>query len=520
MSGKGRGRAESHDSPLSPRFAKQNLLKKGGSPRSSKRAPRSLLSWSAINPFNHKDSLNHHDEVATLADSLLYGEDDVMSKSERGESEQSPHSMSESIDSTISTGGKSGRLSVTMNFVNSVVGSGIIGLPYVFRIAGFYMGFILLAAGCLLTDYSVRLLVRTGMIHGQRNYEDLCHYALGTPGTVLVSVAMLIFDFGAMLSYLIIMGDAGTNVVQHTFHFHDDSDETIRRITIIVLSVALILPLCLFRDISKLEKASTFSVATVTLVIGVVLYEFGKKGIAEGAGKLEFVAEESGFISAFGIVAFAFVCHDSSFLLSNTLKDNHVPGRWSFVTHTSLVAALLICLTLAVPGYLTFRDNTCANLLNNYDMSGPIVFMRVVFVLTMALTYPISFFVVRHITNVSLFGGRDSFESIQDMPLQRHLLLTVPIFLITVVIVMFVKNLGDVMAVAGSMGGGLLAFVLPPLCNIVVSKYSILFWRNHGHVWDSVRTLGPPLALLIFGISVIPLTVYETLRGANNECKV
>jgi len=360
------------------------------------------------------------------------------------------------------------------------------------------------------------------MRHEQCNYEDLCRYALGNFGQVLVTASMFVFDFGAILSYLIIMGDAGTLVVQHIFSDlkPDDGGEndTVRRITIVVLSMTLVLPLCLFRDVSRLEKAATFSVITVVFVIGVVLYELFTLGLPSNMGNLSFV-EGQGFISAFGIVSFAFVCHDSAFLLNNTLKDNHKPSRWACITHGALGSALVICLSLAIPGFLTFRDGTCGNLLNNYDPDAiAIIVMRAVYVLTMASTYPISFFVVRHITNVAIWHGTKNFKSIQEMPLSRHLMLTLSLFFISVGIVMFVKNLGVVMAVAGSVGGGCLAYILPPLCNIVLSKYSIFFWRNTGHVFASIRALGPPLAVFMFGLVVIPLVVYETIVNASDGC--
>ena len=58
----------------------------------------------------------------------------------------------------------------------------------------------LMCLACWLTDYSVRLLIRTGIEHGKRNYEDLCQHALGRSGHVLVSATMMVFDFGALLS--------------------------------------------------------------------------------------------------------------------------------------------------------------------------------------------------------------------------------------------------------------------------------------------------------------------------------
>ena len=44
------------------------------------------------------------------------------------------------------------------------------------------------------------------------NYEDLCYHCFGLKGYLVVSISMLIFDFGAMMTYLIILGDAAQKV--------------------------------------------------------------------------------------------------------------------------------------------------------------------------------------------------------------------------------------------------------------------------------------------------------------------
>jgi len=485
------------------------------------RAPRSLLSWGNLNPLVPASEPSTEDMRVAFVGNGAASHSGSITDGQSGEpahnrgngklaDRSSPHAASQHS-------GQSSRYNVSINFINTVVGAGIVGLPYVFRISGFYMALVLMVSGCLLTDYSVRLLVRTGMTHNRCNYEDLCHLALGRAGRAAVSLTMLVFDFGAMLSYLIIRGDAGTNVMAHATGWHNG--DALRRATIAALACCTVLPLCMFRDVSKLENASLFSEITVFLVIIIVAYEIFHRGLPEEQGELVFVESPHGVFTAFGIVAFAFVCHDSAFLLNNTLRDNKNPQRWASVTHVSLGCALLTCLLLAVPGYLTFRGSTCSNLLNNYDAGSiPIIIMRSVYVLTMASTYPISFFVVRHITNAAIFSGRDDFQTIQEMSLFRHLALTLPIFFASLGVVMVVNNLGVVMAVAGALGGGVLAFIFPPLCHIVLAEKSILFWRNKGQVCASIVELGPPLLLLLFGCAIVPMVVYQTLTSAEESC--
>ncbi len=60
------------------------------------------------------------------------------------------------------------------NYVNSIIGAGIIGLPFALREAGFGAGALLLVAIAAMTSYSVQLIVQLGVKTNQLDYERLC----------------------------------------------------------------------------------------------------------------------------------------------------------------------------------------------------------------------------------------------------------------------------------------------------------------------------------------------------------
>jgi amino acid permease len=91
-------------------------------------------------------------------------------------------------------------LQVCYNFVNVVVGAGIVGLPYCFLQGGFYGTIFLMIFVCYLTDYSVRMLVKAGIESEVDSYEDLCDALFGAKGWYTVLITMWIYDFGAMLT--------------------------------------------------------------------------------------------------------------------------------------------------------------------------------------------------------------------------------------------------------------------------------------------------------------------------------
>ena len=60
----------------------------------------------------------------------------------------------------------------------------------------------------MLLAYSIYLLVHTGKLcDGLASYPSLVYRAYGPVGYIFVSVFMFMFPFGAMLAYLIIIGD-------------------------------------------------------------------------------------------------------------------------------------------------------------------------------------------------------------------------------------------------------------------------------------------------------------------------
>ena len=460
--------------------------------------------------------------------------------------ERSPHPSA--IKRLEADGGKSSITEVTFNFVNTVVGAGIVGLPWVFTQAGFWMTLVELVLCCMLTHYSVKMLIDTGIAAGKRNYEDLCEHALGSRGKVVVSLALLAFDYGALLTYLIILGDASSAVAYRLFGFGEDTEQSpnpawVRQICILTCSTVLILPFCLFRDVAKLEKLSAISVFTVVIIILIVIVKFLEHSPHyywpsehdrsqmtvpphPTVGELPFFGPN--IFKSFSIIAFAFVCHDSAFLIFNTLK-NPTSKRWNIVSTLSLTVSLLWCMALAIPGYLTFGAGTCttsqsddcsgtkSNLLLNYKITDDVVvFMRGVYIVTMAFTYPLSFFVTRHIVNVWFFNDSSCFgkyETVQNMSTKRLLGLSLSIFFSSVIITLFVSNLGDVMSLAGGLGAVVLAFILPPVCKLKLDhQHSVFFWRDERPLESARATLGPTL-LIVFGIAASIGTLYQVFDG-------
>lgn len=106
---------------------------------------------------------------------------------------------------------------IGLNYINSILGSGIVGIPYALHKAGFGFGLFLLIALAIVTDYSLSLLVKAATIAGVSTYQDLVHVAFGRPGFYLLTLLQFVYPFIAMISYNVIIGDTVTKVFKRVF---------------------------------------------------------------------------------------------------------------------------------------------------------------------------------------------------------------------------------------------------------------------------------------------------------------
>lgn len=106
---------------------------------------------------------------------------------------------------------------IGLNYINSILGSGIVGIPYALHKAGFGFGLFLLVSLAFVTDYSLSLLVKSANLAGVTSYQDLVHVAFGRPGFYLLTLLQFIYPFIAMISYNVIIGDTVTKVFKRLF---------------------------------------------------------------------------------------------------------------------------------------------------------------------------------------------------------------------------------------------------------------------------------------------------------------
>lgn len=169
---------------------------------------------------------------------------------------------------------------------------------------------------------------------------------------------------------------------------------------------------------------------------------------------------------------------------------------------------------MALAGFLTFADKTQGNVLNNFPADNTMVnIARFCFGLNMLTTLPLEAFVCREVM-VNYFWNEDpagGLEAERDEDgdktrspdFWRHLLLSTGLVWAAVAFSLVTCDLGAVFELIGATSACMLAYILPTLCFIRLSKRS---WKTTV-AWAVVG-----FGVVVLCISVV-MAVVKVFRG-------
>jgi len=170
-----------------------------------------------------------------------------------------------------------------------------------------------------------------------------------------------------------------------------------------------------------------------------------------------------GVFQAIGVISFAFVCHHNSLLIYGSLKQPTM-DRFARVTHFSTSVSMLACLGMALAGYLNFGSMTQGNVLNNFPTDNIVVNVaRLCFGLNMLTTLPLECFVCREVMTLYYFP-HEAFNP------NRHLIFSTALVVSAMTISLVTCDIGIVFELVGATSACALAYILPPLCYLKLSK--------------------------------------------------
>uniref|UniRef100_A0A3Q2QGR9 Solute carrier family 38 member 6 n=1 Tax=Fundulus heteroclitus TaxID=8078 RepID=A0A3Q2QGR9_FUNHE len=377
-------------------------------------------------------------------------------------------------------------VSSVFNLMNAIMGSGILGLAYAMASTGIVGFCILLVLVSSLASYSIHLLLKLCDQTGINSYEELGERALKKPGKVLVGLAILIQNIGAMSSYLFILKSELPAAITSLLNAENTGNAWYEdgRVLLIIVTVCVVVPLAMLPKIGFLGYTS--SLAFIFLLYFTVVVVVKKWSIPcplphnvttlSDSHKVSNVSDSDctpklfilSIKSAYAIptMAFSFLCHTAILPIYCEL-ERPTKARMQNVANISIGLSFLLYFVSALFGYLTFYDNVESELLLGYGVYLPrdimVMTVRLAILLSVLLTVPLIHFPARKAVMVLLYGGR-------HFSWLTHIVSALIILSVVLMLAIFVPDIRNVFGVVGSTMSSCLLFVFPGIFYLKVSS--------------------------------------------------
>ena len=441
---------------------------------------------------------------------------------------------------------KSGRDSSTtagIQIANTIMGAGILSIPLMMSYLGILLGAVLLLFLAVLTIYSVYILMRCHQITGKSGYSMFGKITMGTIGSILVKIVIIVNNMGMCICYLRIFGEVSQTIFQ-SFISKDSYFSTNWHNHFYILIGAVILFFFIFiKNISALKKVSYLGVIAALLFAVLLAVLLLYKTIANELDSnisWKFLFPDCTFPEAFQAaptVFLAFLFQFNVFPIYYSLQ--HRGSRAMFrATKIGIFFSLIIFLIIGIVGFLLygFYDNYDDD--NYYEVYGKknndtatydtildklnddmilykgynlfvviiIIIICVSFIITCIASFPILFLSLRanyvnslevckrakdnsDVQNVQIFQGQHQKRKYTIIDQKMLILVTVVLYLFMVVIAILIYNLKTMFHIIGTIAGTFIAFIFPNIFYIRIVKMS---GRNYSLVL--------PIIIIILGI--------------------
>ena len=469
---------------------------------------------------------------------------------------------------TMSTSRGATLTSSVVNTVNTIIGSGILVLPYAFRTDSILLGTSVVvfaglanAIGMILQGAASKFVPR-----GTATFFTVCR-ATYPKLSVIFDLAIFAQCFGVNVSYLVLSGDTMPMV----FSFKG-WDAQAMKIFYILSSLVLVVPLCLMRKIDSLRYASVVALIAIVYICALI---YGNFFYAVATDYRHIPVDKIGPVSfwkpegikpvfkTLGIIVLAYTCPTQFSIV--TELENPTMHRITRIVYISMTLTATLFVTVALSGYLTFGNALNGNILMMYDDSILTTIGRGLLTLMIILSFPLMFHPARvsfnnvyHVlsewwkenklsTESELLQINDSspllssegataFSNIvdgdidldpedvdEDVPMSdtRFYVLSFVLLMAAYTTSLLLNSFELILAIVGSTGGVLISFVLPGFYGykLIASEEEEVINRLYRYapsesanpIFRSKLLKKISLFLIIWGLAVMFICLYSSI---------
>uniref|UniRef100_A0A3Q1HGB7 Solute carrier family 38 member 8b n=1 Tax=Acanthochromis polyacanthus TaxID=80966 RepID=A0A3Q1HGB7_9TELE len=353
--------------------------------------------------------------------------------------------------------------------LKSALGAGLLNFPWAFEKAGgvttaitplFQVSLVFLISGLVILGYA-------SSVSRQKTYQDVVREVCGQAVGQLCEVCFCFNLFMISVAFLVVVQDqleklcvslyetvTGFSEGEMPYHWYTD-----QRFALFIMCLVIILPLSIPKEIGIQKYTSVLGTlaATYLCVAVIVKYYLMESHTAiitpeQSQGSVPLVSSWASVFSVVPTICFGFQCHEACIAIYSSMENQKI-SHWVVISVLSMLFCLLIYTLTGVYGFMTFGRAVASDILMSYPGNDVVMIIsRLLFGFSIVTIYPIILLLGSVVLNLMLRVQRRRrgiathlFES------RCRVVLTVIWISLTLLIAMFVPDMGQVISVIGGI---------------------------------------------------------------------
>ena len=362
---------------------------------------------------------------------------------------------------------------------------------------------IAIVLGGLLAYWSLRMMIIAGRKIKGKDYSKVVKSILGKKIGIFMDCNITLYLFGALISFQVIIFQIIGSVTYDIMKIFDKIDtkkyptfeiykeEHWRKNNIIKFPImfgvaALVFPLCLLKDVSKMRYASLFGVLALIYSIIVIVIEsffFLTKKNWDLIGKMNWFDirkafsydEGFPFFGGLATVFYIYSCHAGAFPVYKTLRKN-TTRRIKKVFRRSILLDIGVYFFVAAASFITAPENPPELILYRENLEGfnPdyfIIVAKIGIILNLFFSTPANYAGLR-ISLFELIWGNSDITNI------KNVLVTLIILSIVVLAGALYDEILDYIELLGGFCSVIYCILIPGLIYVKSNDYKAISFRN------------------------------------------